>query len=379
MTSTRDVSHDEFLLDPGIVMLNHASYGVTTRRVTTAAEAIRREIEADPIRRLGAELTPHLRARSDAFAVALGLDPAVVTFCANATSGAAAVIDSVEVPENASVVVLDTEYSSIARAWELKCARSGAAFIRVPVPVPLRDTTSLIAALESAVPGDVAYLQMSVVSSSAALWLPVGEAAAWARERGGHVILDAAHGPGHVPLAPDAWGAAAMFGTVHKWYPTLRPVGLLWLGGMPADQVRPAEVSLTWDSADLVERFSWPGTFDPVPRLGAGTALDQWRGWESSGCLDDCRALADLAGDLLTGIGGIPTGAPEFSPPRLRAFILPGTSAALVKPALLESGIRAWAGRGPAGECLVRVSTHVYNEPADIEVLVARLREIIEG
>src|SRR5690606_6037768 len=259
----------DFPLDPGVVMLNHASYGVTTHESMAGAERLRRGIEADPLRVLGTdELTPRLRAQADALAAAESLDPSLTTLCANATSGAAAVIDSVRPRPGAAVVVLDTEYSSVQRAWEVKCERAGAPVIRVPVPVPLDGVSELVGALDAAVPGEVAYLQLSLVSSSAAIHFPVAEISAWAGERGGRVVLDAAHGPGHVPLEPEAWNVAAMFGTVHKWYPTLRPVGLLWLDETLVDHVRPAEVSLTWDSPDLVERFSWPGTFDPVPRLG---------------------------------------------------------------------------------------------------------------
>lgn len=368
----------DFPLDPGVVMLNHASYGVTTHESMAGAERLRRGIEADPLRMLGTdELTPRLRAQADALAAAESLDPSLTTLCANATSGAAAVIDSVRPRPGAAVVVLDTEYSSVQRAWEVKCERAGAPVIRVPVPVPLDGVSELVGALDAAVPGEVAYLQLSLVSSSAAIHFPVAEISAWAGERGGRVVLDAAHGPGHVPLEPEAWNVAAMFGTVHKWYPTLRPVGLLWLDETLVDHVRPAEVSLTWDSPDLVERFSWPGTFDPVPRLGVECAIGQWRAWQDAGELEECRKLADLASALLVEAGAVPTAAQELTPPRLRAFLLHGLSPDEVKADLFEADVRAWVGPGAQGECLVRVSPHVYNDAGDVEKLVARVRALL--
>src|SRR5688500_16466414 len=124
-------------------MLNHASYGLPTRRTLDGAAELRREIEADPNVRLGAELTSRLREQSDLLARTLGLSPASMTLCANATSGAAAVIETVDLPAGATVAVLDTEYSSICRAWERRCARAGATFVRVPVPLPLRDAGEL--------------------------------------------------------------------------------------------------------------------------------------------------------------------------------------------------------------------------------------------
>ncbi|OLT11415.1 hypothetical protein BJF79_24105 [Actinomadura sp. CNU-125] len=372
-----DVAGD-FPLDPALVMLNHASYGVPTRRTLDEAGALRAEIEADSNERLGAELTTRLREQSALVARTLGLSPGSTTLCTNATSGAAAVIEAVDLSPGATVAVLDSEYSSICRAWEHRCARAGASFVRVPVPLPLRDTGDLLARLAAAVPGDVAFVQVSLVSSSAALALPVAAVSEWTRRRGGRLIVDAAHGPGHVPVVP-VEGVDAMFGTLHKWFPTMRPVGFLWASEEFRERLRPAEVSLTWDSSDLVERFSWPGTFDPVPRLTAGSAVGQWRDWKASGALDRCEALAAQLAGTLTELGAVPTGAPPFTPPRLRAFVLPGLRHEAVKAALRESGLRVWTGPGPRGECLLRISTHVYNDEADAEALAARVREIRGG
>jgi isopenicillin-N epimerase len=214
---------------------------------------------------------------------------------------------------------------------------------------------------------------MSLISSSSAVCFPVKTVAEWTHERGGRLILDAAHGPGHVPLDPEGWGVDAMFGTIHKWYPTMRPVGLLWMTDKFAEHVRPAEVSLTWDSGDLVERFSWPGTFDPIPRLTVDAAIEEWHEWQASGALDRCRDLADAATRLLSDAGGVPTASPEFSPPRLRAFIFNGIARQQLKETLIRAGLRAWVGPGTDGECILRISTHVYNDLSDVEAVVAQL------
>lgn len=370
-------AQDDFLLASGLVLLNHASYGIASRRVLSAAEEIRHQIESDPTRCLGAELTEQLRERTDLLASALGLQPASVTLCTNATSGAAAIIDSAPLAEGSTVIVLNTEYSSIVRAWERACERSEARLIRVPVRLPFDDPDQLTAQLEAVVPGEVAYLQMSLVSSSSAIHFPVTELAAWTHEHNGLLVLDAAHGPGHVALDPAVWGADAAFGTVHKWFPTLRPVGFLWLAEHLINAVRPAEVSLTWDSGDLVERFSWPGTFDPVPRLSMPAAIQQWQQWERHGAWKECAELADVTVELLTSIGARPTATRRYQPPRLRGFILDGVTVPQVKELLSRAGVRAWVGPGADGECLLRVATNVYNDITDIEAVVAQLEGVL--
>jgi isopenicillin-N epimerase len=373
----RDAAQGDFLLAADLVLLNHASYGIASRRVLTAAEQIRREIESDPTRFLGAQLTERLRDRTAALAGVLGLNPAAVTLCSNATSGAAAIIDSLFLPAGSAVVVFETEYSSILRAWERACARAGATLIRVAVRLPFDGPDQLITQLEAMVPGDVAYAQTSLVSSSSAIHFPVFELAAWTHRRGGRLVVDAAHGPGHVPVEPEAWGADAVFGTVHKWFPALRPIGFLWLSPCLLDVVRPAEVSLTWDSGDLVERFSWPGTFDPVPRLSLPVAIDQWLTWDQQGVFEECRGLADAAVELMTALGARATVTPCYAPPRMRGFVLDGVTVAQVKELLSAAGIRAWVGPGADGECLLRIATHLYNDMTDIEAVACQLKGVL--
>ncbi|PPJ35958.1 hypothetical protein C5E45_22940 [Nocardia nova] len=359
------------------MQLNHASYGLTSRRVMRAADEARKRIEADPTVRLGAELFELLRDRTSRVAEAFGLEPSQTTFCANATSGAAAVISSLPLSAGDTVVVLDTEYSSIIRAWEVAAARVSSKVVFVPVTLPFHSAEHLLTALDAAVPGAVAYLQMSLVSSSAAVRLPVQAVAAWVRQRGGRLILDAAHGPGHVPVCPSEWGAAAMFGTLHKWLPSLRAVGFLWLAEEFVDRVQPAEVSLTWDSRDLTERFSWPGTFDPAPRLTIDTALEQWTDWQTRGLLAESEALADIGTRLLTDCGARPTADAAHLPPRMRAFLLDGVTVPEIKNAVRAANIRVWAGPGPRGECLLRFATHIYNDEPDFESLARTIKEVL--
>jgi selenocysteine lyase/cysteine desulfurase len=370
---------EEFLFTPGLIQLNHASFGHCSRRVAEHAARLRAEIEADPNYRLGPELTERLRAANAHVATTLALPPDTTTLCSNATSAAAALITSLPLGATDTVVVLDCEYSSIIRAWETVCDRVGARLVTVPVVLPFEGAETLLSVLDDAVTGTVTYLQASLITSSAAIELPVSDLCDWVHRRGGHLVLDAAHAPGHTPLPADLGGAVAVFGTLHKWIPAPRAVGFLSVAPDLVSRVRPAEVSLTWDSEDLVERFSWPGTFDPVPRLALPAALDQWRAWQAEGLLEEAVTLSDSATELLAATGARPTATSAALPPRLRAFILDGVGTAELKSALHEPGIRAWVGPGPRGECLLRVALHIYNDLEDLHTLAGRVEKALSS
>jgi isopenicillin-N epimerase len=222
----------------------------------------------------------------------------------------------------------------------------------------------------------VAILQFSTITSSAALQLPVNRLADWGHERGALVLVDAAHGPGHVDVG--SWeGVDAAFGTVHKWISVPRSVGILWTTPELVDVVSPAETSLTFDDSSLGRRFSWPGTFDPAPRLCIPDALAVQAAWVEAGEISRCEKLADQASDILTAAGAIPTAGAGLLPPRMRAFLLPGVPTPMLRQRLQDADIRAWSGDYGDSACLLRVATHVYNDLDDVEALAAEISALL--
>lgn len=58
----------------------------------------------------------------------------------------------------------------------------------------------------------------------------------------------------------------------------------------PTEHIEPrAEVPLTLDSPDLVQRFTWPGPFDSGSRLMIDTALQRWTDRQMRVLLAACR------------------------------------------------------------------------------------------
>ena len=369
----------DFPLAPGLVMLNHASYGLAPRAVLAQAEQIRRELESDPDLRLGAALHERLTHVLARICARLGLNPEFAALTSSATSGAAALQRSLPLSYGDVVIALNCEYSSVLRGWQRRCQEVEAELRIVDVDLPFTDPGALLARMDAAAGSDrVAVLQFSAITSSTAIQLPVNQLAAWGQARGATVVVDAAHAPGQIDVT--GWrGVDAVFATVHKWFPVPRSVGLLWAKPALAVTVHPAETSLTHDAWTLAERFSWPGTYDPSARLSLPGALAQQQTWADAGHLVHSERLADYAGDVLTEAGAVPTAGPGFRPPRLRAFRLPGVPAPLVRQRLLEAGIRTWIGSHGDAESLLRVATHVYNDQDDVDQLASEVKGLLVG
>jgi isopenicillin-N epimerase len=82
---------DRWALDPGIVFLNHGSFGACPRAVLAAQQALRAELEANPVAFLGRQLDDRLAAARVAIGAFVGADPDDLAFVPNATAGIATV------------------------------------------------------------------------------------------------------------------------------------------------------------------------------------------------------------------------------------------------------------------------------------------------
>lgn len=365
---------DAFDLDPTLTYLNHASFGCPTVAALDRVADERRRIERDTATALGPELTARLREGARAVERRIGTDPGSVALVANTTEAAAAVSTSAALRHGDRVLVLDVEYSSVVRGWQVACQRAGAELVVVPLRLPAT-ADDVLTALDDASAG-VTTVLVSAITSSTALSLPVERIARWAQQKRIELVVDAAHVVGHTELDLSGLPCAAVIGSLHKWLPVPRPVGFLWLAPHLRDVVRPAATSLHHDSDDLVERFGWRGTWDPAPALGLVAAFAEADAWQQAGDLAAAACLADDASSVLMEHGLVPTGDAAMLPPRLRAFLCPGTTLAALDEVLGAARIRAWTGSSADGRTLLRVSTHVYNDEADLERLAGAIERL---
>jgi isopenicillin-N epimerase len=368
-------SADEFPIDTDLALLNHASFGVPTTRMLTAAEQTRRHIERDAAGFLSRSLVDELRDRIAVTASFLAAPPDNLALTMNATEAASAVASSLGDRAGLRVAMLDTEYPSVIRAWQVATAARGGSVHLVHLDTPTSSGDEVINAFDRQIGGPLDVLVVSLVTSATALVLPVRRLARWASERGALTVVDAAHGPGHIDIDVTGLGASVVFGTLHKWLPVPRSVGFLYVVDELLDVLRPATVALHRDEG-FVERFAWRGTWDPAPALCLSAALEQWRTWQADGSLARAERMAELLSQRLTACGLQPTGAAPLLPPRLRAFAVPGVAAAQLLAALDDADVRAWVGVSPSGQTLLRVATHVYTTEDHVQRAADAVRAV---
>ena len=105
-----------FLLDPGVVFLNHGSFGACPRVVLEQQSALREQHEREPVRFFMRELPAMLEDARGSLASFLGADPEGTVFVRNATQGVAAVLASCALEPGDELLTTNHVYAACRNA-----------------------------------------------------------------------------------------------------------------------------------------------------------------------------------------------------------------------------------------------------------------------
>jgi isopenicillin-N epimerase len=291
-------------LPQGLTFLNHGSFGLTPKPVLKAQAGFKREMERDPPRFFDHHrLLPRLAQARAAAAEALGAGPEDLVFVDNASTGVNAVLQSLAFPAGAEVVTTDQVYPAVRNALRHRLGPVGGRLIEAALPWPVATEDQVVAAVEAALSQRTVLAAFDLIASRSAVRLPVERLAALCRARGIPVLVDAAHGPGQMPLDIPALGADWVAGNLHKWYFAPRGCALLWVRPERAAALHPTVISHGYGDG-LAAEFGWTGTRDVTPYLSVPAALSFHHSLGGRSLMERNRALAAEAAALLAGAWG---------------------------------------------------------------------------
>lgn len=377
---------EHFLLDPGVVFLNHGSFGACPREVLEACQAWQREMERNPVEFLGRRSGGLLARAREELAAYLGARAEDLAFVPNATHGVNAVARSLPLEPGDEVLGTALEYGACDNAWAFVCGRRGATYVRAGVPLPF-DAAGFADRLWERVTPRTRVIFLSHIASATALVLPVAEVCRRARAAGILTLVDGAHAPGQVPLDLEALGADFYTGNCHKWM--CAPKGAAFLHARRGRHELLDGPVISWGYTEpyeghdryagctlLERRLQWQGTRDLSAFLAvpAALAFQARHGWEA--VREDCHRRVVATLDRVCALTGLE--APACGEDFAQMAILP------VPPrdpeALREELFRDHRIEVPVtthgGRTFVRISLQAYNAPGDEEALVEALRRI---
>ena len=365
-----------FLIDPGVLHLNHGSYGALPRVVADEQTRLRAMAEA---RASSFNRETHYELLSDSLQSISGLlggrsQDWVLTD--NATAGCNIVLASLDLQPGDEVLFTSETYGAVQKGLHHWHGRRGVTLTRLPLRVPLEGPEVVTQTIKAALSARTKLVVLDHITSPTALIMPVEDIAAMCRKAGVPVLVDGAHVPGHLSVDVPALGVDYWVGNAHKWLFAPRSVAALWCAAKWQDRLRPPVVS-HGSFEGFQQAFAWVGTRDASPWHAIPKAISTHKELGGTRLMQRNRALAAEAGDMLAEALGGRLAGPREMRGAMAAVSLRGLTGA--DPKKLQGdfarlyGIET--GFFPFNDGVgLRVSAQIYNELTDYERLLTALK-----
>ena len=363
----------QFLLRPGIVFLNHGSFGACPRPVFEEYQRWQLELERQPVEFLHYRFADLIGAARQRLAAFVGADAQDLVYVTNATTGLNVVARSLALRPGDEVLGTDHEYGALDKTWTFVCERQGARYVRASIGAPVESAEQVVDAVWRRVTSRTRVLFLSHITSPTALILPIGPLITRAREAGILTVIDGAHAPGQIALDLRALEADFYAGNCHKWMCAPKGSGFLYARRDAQPLLAPLIVSWGWPGGFLEEQQR-QGTRDIAAFLAVPAAIDFLAAHLTPAVRDACHTLARRARAALGDLGGLPLLSPDsrdwYEQMVSVPVPVPAPAAEAARKRLwtefgVEAPITAWNDMS-----LLRVSIQAYNDEADVDALV---------
>ena len=369
-----------FALRPGVVFLNHGSYGACPRPVMETYQAWQWDIEGQPVEFVERRLNTLLAAARGRLGSFLGASADDLLYVGNATTGLGIMTRLLPLEPGDEIMTTDHEYHAMEATWNRFCSVRGTRYVHQHVPLPVGSAEEIVEAVWAGVTPRTRVLFFSHISSMTALTMPMERLVARAREHGILTIVDGAHAPGQRDLSLEQAGVDAYIGTCHKWMMAPRGSGFMY--------VRREAQPLLWGEPRLtpgatythnLAELQWQGTRDLAAYLAVPAAIrfmDE-HDWPTQQAR--CHKLVQHARECVAALTGLPQPVPD-SPDwyaQMAILPIPRCDGGQLRTKLYERYQIEVPVTSYGEQQYVRVSAQAYNTRADIDTLIQGLTALL--
>lgn len=372
---------------------NHGSMGVTPKAVLDKQEVLYRQVNASREEFIREGGFRQIEKARTALADFVGSQRDNLVLTTNITESINSVIKSLIFAEVDEVLVTNHIYVNYPALLEECALRQGFKLVRADIPYRINEESQILDAIEDAITTNTKLAIIDHISSPTAMIFPIKKIVDMLSARGIDCFIDGAHAPGQLPLDLENLGAAYYGANNHKWLCAPLSSGFLYARPDRQAMIIPA-VGSGYASREnsFVERFSWQGVIDFVPRVMITDTLKDIealhpRGW--NGIYKRNHELAVAARDLMAEYLGIEKPVPDemigamFTLPLGQMQFTP----AEIEKAPLRRGYDYMVENYGFGvifsqfddEYLVRVTCHLYNKLDEYKVLAEALARFQES
>ena len=372
-----------FDMPRNVCWLNAAAYNPLPVAAQTAAEqGVARKIRPWE---LEADNAQHQfeRARTAA-ARLIGADPDDIALISSVSYGVATAGRVLPLERGTRVLLLQDDHTSPALEWMAR-SESRNAILEIVTRPPDGDwTAAVLAAVARAAP------PVSIVSVSSVHWsdggvIDLGQIAPVLRQHGAHLVVDATHGAGVMPIDVHELNPDFLVFPTYKWI--LGPYGRAflyvakrWQSGMPLEQTGAGRRAVDSESAPYIRdsryvpnarRFDMGERDHFITMEMALIGMELMADWGNRAVTELLRMLTGRLADALRDTGALIPADRVRAPHVLSLGFPDGMPSGLVERLARENVyVSRRLGR-------LRVSPHVYNDETDVDRFIEVFRRAV--
>lgn len=233
----------QFMVDPTEVYLNTGSWGSLPRTVFDSMVQNLAILEGNPTRNRGSLVKDMTLARA-ALGQFINAPPEDVALVPNVTVAVNMVIHGLTWEPGDEILASDQEYGAIDNCLHHAEKLWGVVVKRATLPIPPSGPNDIVEAFAEAITDRTKLLVCSHIATRTGMITPAKALSELAHSRGIQILFDGAHGPGMTPLDMADFGCDYYGGNCHKWLCAPKGTGFLYV--RPELQQRLHHLMVSW-------------------------------------------------------------------------------------------------------------------------------------
>ncbi len=389
----KDYSH-LFLIDPRSIALNHGSFGAVPLEIVNYQFSLIKRMESLTTKFFTRELPSLLEESLHVLTDFINAPYENTVFIKNATSAVNAVLNSIPFKKNDEIVTTNLIYASCRKTLEHISACKGVVVRQAEIPFPAHSDQKIFDTIMALVNNKTKLIFIDHISSETATVMPVEKIIEEASKAGIDTFIDGAHAPGMIPLDIKKLNPTYYTGNCHKWLYTPKGSAFMYVKSEKIDQMTPPVISNNFrEGKSGVERFrnsfDWSATMDYSSFVCVGRTIKYLEnevegGWREimkrnhqlvisgrntlSEILDTKNCIPDeMTGSMVT----IKLGSKAVTDKKTGLDVL---QIELLDRYNVEALITTLY---PTNERILRISAALYNNRADYETLLDKLKILL--
>ena len=385
----------QHMLDPEEIYLNTGSFGSLHQRTFDHFVEGLRTVEENPTTNYGV-LRERVDEAREFLGRFLGSPPEDLAFTLNVTASMSMAILGLDWRPGDEILASDSEYGAIDHCLHHVEQREGLTVRRAPVRHPPDSPDEIIESFASSITDRTRLLVCSHIFSRTGCIAPIADLARLAHSHGALIAIDGAHAAGMIPIDLAATGCDLYGGNCHKWLCSPKGAGFLYAspsaqpllhhivvgwGYSPEGPTRAADGGLHIGENPFMWGLELWGSRDQPSLAAVRTAVEIQEEIGRERIADRGRELAAYLRECLVSTGWARplTPASHELSGSLAAYHLSGFGDVDLRRTLQKRyRITAPSAIHEDGHWM-RVSTHYYNQPHELDTLVWALQEIRHG